>query len=126
MNAQSLGMLGSNDVEMLRSFVQGEHASHPIVVPLCREVENYCNRWSIRQYLDVASDILNKHFSNIRSVTSEVLHDPETGDQLLIIHLEVTGEAEYPQLTRDDIRAAIAYGAEMSRERYVDIPAEAA
>jgi uncharacterized protein (DUF433 family) len=32
---------------------------------------------------------------------------------------------EYPQLTKDDIRAAIAYGAEMSRERYVDIPAEA-
>ena len=33
--------------------------------------------------------------------------------------------AEYPQLTKDDIRAAIAYGAEMSREHYVDIPAEA-
>jgi len=33
--------------------------------------------------------------------------------------------AEYPQLTKDDIRAAIAYGAEMSRERYVEIPAEA-
>jgi uncharacterized protein (DUF433 family) len=30
--------------------------------------------------------------------------------------------AEYPQLTRDDIRAAIAYGAEMARERYVEIP----
>ena len=29
---------------------------------------------------------------------------------------------EYPQLTTEDIRAAIAYGAEMSRERYVDIP----
>ena len=28
---------------------------------------------------------------------------------------------EYPQLTEEDIRAAIAYGAEMSRERYVDI-----
>ena len=28
---------------------------------------------------------------------------------------------EYPQLTKDDIRAAIAYGAEMSRERYVEI-----
>jgi uncharacterized protein (DUF433 family) len=25
--------------------------------------------------------------------------------------------AEYPQLTEEDIRAAIAYGAEMSRER---------
>jgi uncharacterized protein (DUF433 family) len=30
--------------------------------------------------------------------------------------------AEYPQLTEEDIRAAIAYGAEMSRERYVPIP----
>ena len=33
---------------------------------------------------------------------------------------------EYPQLTEDDIRAAIAYGAEMSRERYVEVPAETA
>ena len=33
--------------------------------------------------------------------------------------------AEYPQLTVDDIRAAIAYGAEMARERYVDIPMKA-
>jgi uncharacterized protein (DUF433 family) len=28
---------------------------------------------------------------------------------------------EYPQLTQESIRAAIAYGAEMSRERYVEI-----
>lgn len=32
--------------------------------------------------------------------------------------------AEYPHLTEEDIRAAIAYGAEMSRERFVDIPSE--
>jgi len=30
---------------------------------------------------------------------------------------------EYPPLTEEDIRAAIAYGAEMSRERYVEVPA---
>jgi uncharacterized protein (DUF433 family) len=30
---------------------------------------------------------------------------------------------EYPQLVREDIFAAIAYGAEMSRERFVNIPA---
>lgn len=30
--------------------------------------------------------------------------------------------AEYPQLTKEDIHAAIAYGAEMARERYVEIP----
>jgi uncharacterized protein (DUF433 family) len=29
---------------------------------------------------------------------------------------------EYPQLTHADIQAAIAYGAEMARERYVPIP----
>ena len=28
---------------------------------------------------------------------------------------------DYPQLTEESIRAAIAYGAEMSRERYVKI-----
>ena len=28
---------------------------------------------------------------------------------------------EYPQLTGDDIRSAIAYGAEMSRARYVEL-----
>lgn len=33
---------------------------------------------------------------------------------------------EYPQLETEDIRAAIAYGAEMSRERYVEIPFKAA
>ena len=31
---------------------------------------------------------------------------------------------DYPQLTADDIRACIAYGAEMSRERFVSIPME--
>ena len=34
--------------------------------------------------------------------------------------------AEYPQLTREDIQAVLAYGAEMARERYVEIPVEAA
>jgi uncharacterized protein (DUF433 family) len=28
----------------------------------------------------------------------------------------------YPSLTTEDIRAALAYAAEMARERYVDIP----
>lgn len=30
--------------------------------------------------------------------------------------------AQYPQLKREDVLAAIAYGAEMSRERFVDLP----
>ena len=30
--------------------------------------------------------------------------------------------ADYPQLEQPDILACIAYGAEMSRERFVDVP----
>jgi len=31
----------------------------------------------------------------------------------------------YPSLSREDIRAALAFAAEMARERYVDIPSKA-
>ena len=31
---------------------------------------------------------------------------------------------EYPQLSREDILACIAYGAEMGRERFVEVPLE--
>jgi uncharacterized protein (DUF433 family) len=46
----------------------------------------------------------------------------------LILDLLAAGAAvdevlhEYSQLTREDVLACIAYGSEMSRERYVDIP----
>ena len=33
---------------------------------------------------------------------------------------------DYPHLTREDILATIAYGAEMSRERFVDLPVSSA
>lgn len=32
--------------------------------------------------------------------------------------------ADYPQLQIEDIYACIAYGAELSRDRYIDIPLE--
>jgi uncharacterized protein (DUF433 family) len=47
----------------------------------------------------------------------------------LILNLLATGlnEAEvrneYPQLTPEDVWVALAYGAEMARERYVELPA---
>jgi uncharacterized protein (DUF433 family) len=31
---------------------------------------------------------------------------------------------EYPKLSREDILACVAYGAEMSRERFVEVPLE--
>lgn len=49
------------------------------------------------------------------SLILDLLANGATVEQLL---------EEYPQLTPEDIRAAIAYGAEMSRERFVEIPIE--
>jgi uncharacterized protein (DUF433 family) len=37
---------------------------------------------------------------------------------------EILGQ--YPQLKHEDVLAAIAYGAEMSRERFVDLPGSSA
>jgi len=50
----------------------------------------------------------------------------------LILDFLASGEsteqilASYPQLTIDDVRAAIAYGAEMARERVIPVPVTAA
>ena len=50
----------------------------------------------------------------------------------LILDFMAAGETqerileEYPQLTHDDLLAALAYGAEMSRERFVDLPGQSA
>ena len=46
----------------------------------------------------------------------------------LVLDLLATGTttqeilADYPGVTEPDVLACIAYGAEMSRERYVDVP----
>jgi len=51
------------------------------------------------------------------SLLLDFLADGMSFDEILL---------EYPQLNKEDIRAAIAYGAEMSREHYVDIMMETA
>jgi uncharacterized protein (DUF433 family) len=45
----------------------------------------------------------------------EVILDQLAADELI---------ADYPQLTREDIHAAIAYGAEAARERIIPVPTE--
>ena len=47
------------------------------------------------------------------SLVLDLLADGWTVDQLL---------DEYPGVEESDVLACIAYGAEMSRERYVDVP----
>ncbi len=51
------------------------------------------------------------------SLILDLLADGMTPEEIL---------PEYPGLEMEDIRACIAYGAEMSREHFVDIPLEKA
>jgi uncharacterized protein (DUF433 family) len=51
------------------------------------------------------------------SLVLELLATDSTQEDLL---------REYPQLTGDDIRACLLYGAETARGRYFDVPVEAA
>lgn len=49
------------------------------------------------------------------SLILDFLANGMTGEEIL---------AEYPELTREDILAAIAYGAEAARERIIPVPVE--
>jgi hypothetical protein len=89
-----LAILDQKDIEPLRSFVKGQTAARSVVISLSQEAEAFCNRQGIRKYVTVASDLLNQCFSNVRSVESEILQDPDVEDQYLVIHLEVKGEIE--------------------------------
>ncbi len=51
------------------------------------------------------------------SLVLDFLASGETTEQIL---------AAYPQLTAEDVRAAIAYGAEVARERVIPVPVAAA
>ncbi len=51
------------------------------------------------------------------SLILDFLASGETAEQIL---------ATYPQLKAEDIRAAIAYGAEVARERVIPVPVAAA
>jgi uncharacterized protein (DUF433 family) len=51
------------------------------------------------------------------SLILDFLADGQTPEQIL---------GAYPQLTAEDIRAAIAYGAEVARERIIPVPDAAA
>jgi hypothetical protein len=55
--------------------------------------------------------------------------EPVSGYPLILDQLAsgVTADeliADYPQLTNEDIRAAMAYGAEAARERIIPVPTE--
>lgn len=87
-------IIEQNDIEILRGFVEGGTAPLPVVVPLSHEAEAFCIRERICPYVTLASDLLNQCFSNIQGIVSEILQDPDTEDQRLVIHVEVKGEIE--------------------------------
>ncbi|MDI6725897.1 MAG: hypothetical protein QMD32_02950 [Smithellaceae bacterium] len=89
-----LTIINQKDIDILSSLVKGRTTSRPVVVPLSPAAEAFCNSQGISPYIKVASDLVNKCFSNIKGVAGEVLQDPDVEDQFLVIHVEVKGEIE--------------------------------
>ncbi len=87
-------IIDQKDIDILSSLIKGRTASRPVVVPLSREAEAFCSHQDILKYVNVASDLINQCFSNVRGVDSEILQDPDTEDQMLVIHVEVKGEID--------------------------------
>ena len=78
----------------------------------CLMKEKFRNRISINPSVCFGKPCIRGHRIWV-SLILDMLTEGMTIEEIL---------AEYPQLEREDILACLAYGAEMSRERYVEIP----
>lgn len=87
-------IIDQKDIDILSSLIKGRTASRPVLIPLSREAETFCGLQGILKYVNVASELLNQCFSNVQGVDSEVLQDPNTEDQVLVIHVEIKGEID--------------------------------
>lgn len=74
------------------------------------------NRISVNPYVCFGKPCIKGHRIWV-SMILDLLASGATTDEII---------GDYPQLEKEDILACIAYGAEMSRERYVDIAMEKA
>jgi uncharacterized protein (DUF433 family) len=74
----------------------------------------YLNRISINPDVCFGKPCVKGHRIWV-SLILDMLTDGMTESEIL---------QEYPQLSREDILACLAYGAEMTRERYIEVPLE--
>lgn len=74
----------------------------------------YLNRISINPNVCFGKACVKGHRIWV-SLILDMLTDGMTESEIL---------QEYPQLSREDILACLAYGAEMTRERYIELPLE--
>ncbi|MBI4641576.1 MAG: hypothetical protein HY731_12830 [Candidatus Tectomicrobia bacterium] len=61
---------------------------------LSQDVLHFCLRQGILQHLLVALDLVEKYFSSIRELHLHYEHDPEIGEEWLVIEVTVQGEVE--------------------------------
>ncbi|HKZ18010.1 MAG TPA: hypothetical protein VJ161_11185, partial [Geobacteraceae bacterium] len=81
--------------EILKNYFKKRTSADRLAdINLSREEKEFCNRNGILQYIPVASELIKRHFSNIQRIDSEILHDPDTEEQWLVINVQVKGEIE--------------------------------
>jgi len=58
------------------------------------EVISFCQATSLIKYLDLAENLIKKHFSSIRKITFSLEYDPETSEKWVIADAEISGEID--------------------------------
>jgi hypothetical protein len=68
--------------------------SSPYNLPLSPELYDFCLRNNLLSYLNVAVELVSNSFPEVKNISLEIEHDPDTAEEWLIIAFEITGSIE--------------------------------
>jgi len=94
-NETSQAIIEPDTIEQLQNYLKQKESFDRIVdIKLSRDEKEFCKHHGVLQYISVALGIIKRSFSNIRTIYTELLQDPDTDEQWLVVNVEVKGEIE--------------------------------
>lgn len=106
-NDTSQAVIGSDAIEQLQNYFKQKESFDRITdIRLSHDEKEFCKRYGVLQYIPVALEIIKRSFLDIQNIYTELLQDPDTDEQWLVINVEVKSEIEevldmYDNYTRE-------------------------
>jgi len=88
----------------------------PYNLPLSPELYDFCLRNNVLSYLNVAVELVSNCFPDVKNISLEIEHDPDTGEEWLIVAFEIAGSIENV-LAQYDLYTDLWIGSVPSPER---------
>jgi hypothetical protein len=94
-NETSQAIIEPDAIEQLLNYLKQEESFDSITdIKLSGDEKEFCQRHGVLQYIPEALKIIKCSFSNINTIYTELLQDPDSNEQWLVINVEVKGEIE--------------------------------